>query len=124
MLANIRPKIFSHIKENGALQKIHVDFVNGHLEHVHCLISLKSTQNIATVSQLLKGESAHWINKNILCSKKLEWQDDYFAVSVSESSVDRVREYIRNQENHHKKKTFKEEYDEFMRKYGFDLMGE
>ncbi len=122
MLAGIRTKIFGHIKENGALQKIHIDFVNGHLEHVHCLISLKATQTIATVAQLLKGESAHWTNKNNLCSKKLEWQDDYFAVSVSESSVDRVREYIKRQEEHHKKKTFKEEYDEFIRKYGFDQM--
>jgi REP element-mobilizing transposase RayT len=122
MLADIRPKIFTHIKENGTHQNIHTDFVNGHLEHIHCLISLKSTQNIATVAQLLKGESSHWINKHNLCSKKLEWQDDYFAVSVSESDVNRVREYIKNQEEHHKKKTFKEEYDEFMNKYGFNLI--
>lgn len=124
MLGSIRPQIFAHIKENAAVQNIHVDFVNGHLEHVHCLISLKSTQNIATVSQLLKGESSHWVNKNKLCSEKLEWQDDYFAVSVSQSGVVRVRDYIKNQEEHHKKKTFKEEYDEFIRKYGFDFPGE
>ena len=122
MLADIRQKIFTHIKEYGTIQNIHVDFVNGHLDHVHCLISLESTQNIASVSQLLKGESAYWINKNKLCSKKLEWQDEYFAVSVSESGGDKVREYIKNQEEHHRKKTFKEEYDEFMNKYGFNLM--
>jgi hypothetical protein len=51
----------------------------------------------------------------------LEWQDDYFAVSVSESAVNAVREYIKNQEEHHKKKTYKEEYDEFIEVYGFNL---
>jgi REP element-mobilizing transposase RayT len=51
---------------------------------------------------------------------KFGWQDEYFAVSVSESSVNRVRDYIKNQEEHHKKRSFQEEYNEFMRKYGFE----
>jgi hypothetical protein len=54
-----------------------------------------------------------------LTKEKFEWQDEYFAVSVSESIVDKVRDYINNQEEHHKKKTFQEEYDEFMIKFGF-----
>ena len=54
--------------------------------------------------------------------QKFEWQDDYFAVSVSESGINSVREYIKNQEEHHKKKTFQEEYDEFMKRYGFTLL--
>jgi putative transposase len=68
--------------------------------------------------QLLKGESSYWINKNRLCREKFEWQDDYFAVSVSESMVPRVREYIKNQEDHHQTKTFAEEYDLFLKEYG------
>ena len=69
---------------------------------------------------LLKGESSYWINKNKLIREKFEWQDEYFAVSVSESAVNKVRDYIKNQEEHHKKKSFQQEYNEFMRKYGFD----
>ena len=69
---------------------------------------------------LLKGESSYWINKNKLIREKFEWQDEYFAVSVSESAVNKVRDYIKNQEEHHKKKSFQQEYDEFMHKYGFD----
>jgi len=122
LVADARQKIFAHIKENGLLKNIYVDFVNGHIDHVHCLVSLKSTQTVSTVAQQLKGESACWANKNNLCGQKLEWQDDYFAVSVSESAVDSVREYIKNQEEHHKKKTFAEEYEEFIKKYGFNLM--
>jgi REP element-mobilizing transposase RayT len=69
---------------------------------------------------LLKGESSYWINRNNIFLKKFEWQDEYFAVSVSESAITRVREYIKNQENHHKKKLFNDEYQEFISKYKFD----
>lgn len=70
--------------------------------------------------QLIKGESSFWINKQGLTQDKFEWQDDYFAVSVSESVIDKVREYIKNQEIHHSKKTFQQEYDEFIEKFGFE----
>jgi putative transposase len=116
----IRRDILNHIRENAENKGIYVDFINGHLEHVHCLISLGSGQNIDKILMLLKGESSNWINKNRLFRRKFEWQEEYFAVSVSESAVIRVRNYIKNQEEHHRKKSFQEEYDEFMRKYGFD----
>lgn len=119
---DIRQKVFTHIRENAKEKNIHVDFVNGHIDHVHVLISLNADQTISKVMQLIKGESSFWINKNGLTSRKFEWQDDYFAVSVSESAINRVREYIKNQEQHHEKKTFQEEYDDFIEKYGFTIM--
>ena len=120
LTSEIRKQIFEHIRKNAAEKSIHIDFINGYLEHVHCLISLGSGQNIDKILMLLKGESSWWINKNRICSGKFEWQDEYFAVSVNESSLDRVREYIKNQEAHHRKRSFQEEYDDFIRKYGFD----
>ena len=54
------------------------------------------------------------MNKQKLIKQKFEWQEEYIALSVSESGIDNVRRYIRNQEEHHRKKTFKEEYDEFL----------
>ena len=69
--------------------------------------------------QLIKGESSYWINKQNLLNEKFEWQDEYFAVSVSESVVDKVRNYIKNQENHHIHQTWEEEYNELIEKYGF-----
>ena len=116
----IRQAIFNHIKENAENKGIYIDFINVHLEHVHCLVSLGSGQNIDKLLMLLKGESSFWINKNKIFKTKFEWQDEYFAVSVSESSVNRVRDYIKNQENHHKKKSFNDEYQEFICKYKFD----
>ena len=118
----IRQKVFAHIRENAVQKNIHIDFINGYTDHMHCLIGLNREQTIANVVQLIKGESAFWINKNNLCAKKFEWQREYFAVSVSESGVNKVREYIKNQEIHHTKKTFQQEYDAFMEKYGFEMI--
>jgi len=120
LTADIREKVFDHIRENAIDKDIYIDFINGYNEHVHCLISLGSGENIDKILMLLKGESSHWINKNKIFKKKFGWQHEYFAVSVSESSVKRVRDYIKNQEEHHKKRSFQEEYNEFMRKYGFE----
>lgn len=72
------------------------------------------------IMQLIKGESSYWINKQNLLKEKFEWQDGYFAVSVSESVVDKVRNYIKNQEAHHTHKTWENEYNEFIEKYGFE----
>ena len=77
-------------------------------------------QNISNVMQLIKGESSFWINKNDVTKTKFEWSDEYFAVSISETHINKVRDYIKNQEEHHRKKTWKEEYEEFMNKYGFE----
>jgi putative transposase len=115
----LRQKVWFHIKENAKEKGIFIDYVNGYSDHCHCLVSLGSDQTIQKIMQLIKGESAFWINKNNLCKEKFEWQDEYFAVSVSESIIDKVRNYIKNQEQHHSKKSFEEEYNEFIDKYNF-----
>jgi REP element-mobilizing transposase RayT len=115
----IRTALWQHIKENANAKGIFIDFVNGYQEHCHCLVSLGTGQTISKVMQLIKGEAAHWFNQQNFIPEKLEWQDEYFAVSVSESMLNTVREYIKNQELHHSKKTFQQEYDEFIIKYGF-----
>ncbi len=118
----VRQTIFDHIIENAKVKNIHLDHINGHTDHVHCLVSMDADQNIATIIQLLKGESSFWINKQGIIKSNFGWQDEYFAVSVGHSQINAVRQYIRNQEQHHKKKTFQQEYDEFIKKYGFDIL--
>lgn len=115
----LRKKIWERIKENAKEKEIFIDTVNGYQEHCHCLISLGQDQTMSKIMQLIKGESSFWINKHSLSKQKFEWQDEYFAVSVSESMVGKVRVYIKNQEQHHKKKAFQEEYDQLIEKYGF-----
>ena len=115
----VRTRVFEHIRENARAKKIHIDFLNGYVEHVHCLISLASDQTLETLMQLIKGESSFWINKNQLTSTKFAWQDEYFVASVSESNVPSVRKYIARQETHHSKVSFDREFDDMLLRAGF-----
>lgn len=81
---NIRSKIYNHIVENCIEKSIFLQTINVHIDYLHCLISLGKDQSIAKVAQLIKGESSFWINKNQLIEERFIWQDDYFAVSVSD----------------------------------------
>lgn len=116
----IKNKLLNHIRENAKSKNIYIDFINSEPEHVHATISLGSDQTISKVAQLIKGESSNWINKHKLLSGHFEWQDEYIALSISESQINKVRDYIKNQEEHHRKKSFAEEYEEFIEKYGFN----
>lgn len=116
---DLKPILLNHIKENSKKKNIFLDFQNCVSDHIHLLINLHPDQKLSDVIQLIKGESSYWINKENLSKTKFEWQDEYIAVSVSESIVNKVRDYIKNQEEHHKKLTFMDEYNEFIRKYGF-----
>ena len=120
---NIRSKVIDHIKANARVKEIYIDRLNGYTEHLHCLLGLNADMSISKTIQLLKGESAYWINKENITASRFEWADEYFAVSVSESMLGKVRAYIDNQEEHHQKVTFTQEYDEFIKKYDFDSHG-
>ena len=119
----IRRKVIDHIKQNAKIKNIFIDRLNGYTEHMHCLMRLNADMSISKAMQLIKGESSYWINKEQLTKSKFEWADEYFAASVSESVLDKVRRYIDFQEEHHKKITFQQEYDEFIRKNNLEIHG-
>ena len=119
----LKPALLKHMLEIAKKKKIYIDQINCVEDHCHTLISLGATQSISKVAFLLKGESSHWVNENKLSPAYFEWQDEYIAISVSESQVERVRAYIKNQEEHHRKKLFREEYDFFIQQYGFTILG-
>lgn len=79
-------------------------------DHTHILIGLHPTISVATIAGDVKGSSSKWINKNRLVLGKFNWQDGYGAFTYSKSQIDDVAKYILNQPEHHKKRTFKEEY--------------
>ena len=114
----LKPLLLNHIKENSIKKEIFIDSLNCVEDHIHLLVSLGTEQTIAKVAMLIKGESSFWVNKEKLISEKFEWQDEYIALSVSESGIENVRKYIYNQEEHHNKKSFKEEYEDFLRIHG------
>ena len=119
----IRPRLVSHIRENARQKQVYIDRLNGYTEHLHCLFGLNADMTIAKTLQLIKGESAYWVNKEKVTPARFEWADEYYAVSVSESALDDVRAYIDNQEEHHKKRTYAEEVEEFLQRHNFSRHG-
>jgi putative transposase len=112
---DIREQIFDHILKNAKTKNITINTIGGYNEHIHALLSLDATQSVSNLMNLIKGECSFWINKSHLMKGKFEWQDEYYATSVAPSTVDLVRDYILHQEFHHQKKTFTQEYKEFIR---------
>ena len=91
--------------------------INGMPDHLHILIGMRPTQSLSDLMQDIKGDSSKWINQKSFVNGKFSWQEGYGAFSYSKSHVDAVIKYIKNQEQHHKKKTFIEEYHEFLDKF-------
>ena len=100
-----------------------VRILNGTTDHLHILFLLDPNFALKDIFQNIKGESSHWINEQNLLEVKFAWQTGYGAFSVSESNVADVERYIRNQKEHHRKSTFMEEYDQFMKKHGLAIIG-
>ncbi|SNR80956.1 IS200/IS605 family transposase [Flavobacterium sp. ov086] len=95
--------------------------VNGTEDHVHCLLGLKPTISISELMRIVKGKSSRFINDHQLTKCKFEWQEGYGVFSYSKSHIDAVYKYIANQEAHHKKQNFKDEYSSFLNKYNVDF---
>ncbi len=91
--------------------------INGMPDHLHIAVGYKPHQLIPDLLQDIKGSSSTWINKQKFVRGHFNWQAGYGAFSFSHSHIDAVVKYIMNQEQHHKKKTFKEEYIEMLKKY-------
>jgi REP element-mobilizing transposase RayT len=119
---DLRPALNQQIKSILTEQNCKVRVVNSVKDHMHCLFLLSADADIAGIIKNLKGISSHWINHENLIRSKFTWQVGYGAFSVSESSVPNVEKYIGNQERHHQKTTFQEEYDRFMAIYHPELI--
>ncbi|HWC60141.1 MAG TPA: IS200/IS605 family transposase [Verrucomicrobiae bacterium] len=91
--------------------------IGGVADHVHVLLSLPSTMAISKAVQLIKGGSSKWIHEGFPEQRLFSWQEKYGAFSVSVSQLDVVIDYIRNQPEHHRTKTFQEEFLELLKKH-------
>lgn len=94
--------------------------INGVSDHVHVLIGIRPAQSISELMKSIKQNSSKWINENKFTNIHFEWQEGYGAFSYSKSQLSAVADYIEHQEEHHKKKTFKEEYINFLEKFEVD----
>ncbi|MEW6507785.1 MAG: transposase [Bacteroidota bacterium] len=98
------------------------NYVNS--EHVHAIIDLPTNLSIEEVMHLLKGSSSHWINNKKYFAAKFNWGRGYAALSVPESALDKVVKYIEGQEEHHRTKSFLEEYEAFIKVYGMKYLAD
>jgi putative transposase len=89
----------------------------GTVDHLHALLSLPSTMSFAKAVQLIKGGSSKWVHDTMAKYKKFEWQEGYGAFSVSASQVKRTIAYIEAQKEHHRKRTFQEEFLKLLDKH-------
>jgi putative transposase len=94
--------------------------VNGMPDHIHAFIGLKPSMAISDIVRDIKNNSSNFINEHKFVRGKFSWQEGYGAFSYSHSQVNSVYNYILNQEKHHKKKTFRAEYLEFLKKFEID----
>jgi REP element-mobilizing transposase RayT len=94
--------------------------INGMPDHIHILIGLRPVQSISDLMKEVKQSSSKWINENKLTNGHFEWQEGYGAFSYGKSQIIQVVNYIQNQELHHIKKSFKEEYLDFLEKFEID----
>jgi REP element-mobilizing transposase RayT len=91
--------------------------INGIPNHLHVFIGYKPHQLIPDLLQDIKGSSSRWINSRSIVKGKFKWQEGYGSFSYSHSHIDNVVKYIVNQEQHHKLRTFGQEYIELLRKF-------
>jgi putative transposase len=114
---SFREEIFKYmtgiIREKGQKPVI----VNGVEDHVHVFLGLRPAMRISDIARDIKNNSSNFINDKKFLKQKFCWQEGYGAFSYSQSHIERVYNYILNQEAHHKKRTFRSEYMELLKKF-------
>lgn len=121
LVEQIRPRIFEYlsgITTNLGHKSI---IINGVTDHVHLFLGLNPKISVSETVKEMKRSSSIFINNHSFSPGKFEWQEGYGGFSYGKSQVEKVYEYIKNQEKHHKKRTFREEYLDFLNKYEIEF---
>lgn len=117
---SIEKQVYNYIREELIELRCPVRIINGMPDHIHALFLLNPQKSIAEVIKQIKGSSSHSINGENLILEKFAWQTGYAAYSVSESQLEVVYNYIKNQKQHHLKKNSQDEFDEFIKLHGLN----
>ena len=116
---SFRERLWAYMGGIARANKAHALIINGMGDHAHLLLALPSTITIGRAVQLIKMGSSRWVRENEF--KLFEWQEGFAAFSVSQSNLEKVTEYIRNQEVHHQRMSFAEEWNALLKKHGISL---
>ena len=118
--SDLRERLWPYLGGIARENKMKALAVGGAADHVHILISLPGTLSVAKAIQLLKGNSSKWIHETFPRLADFAWQEGYGAFSIGVSGVEATAAYIRNQTEHHRQRTFREEFVAMLRKHGLD----
>ena len=110
IVPSLKFKLYDKFREIAKAKEYHLDFVNGMEDHVHLLVGVKPKHAISDMGKNLKGLTYTWVNDEKLSEEHFHWQDGFAAISVSPNRVPTVRGYIKNQENHHRKTPYDQEW--------------
>ena len=116
LVPDIEQRIWAFIGGIARAHKITALQVGGVVDHIHALVTAPPAIAPSQIAQYLKGDSSKWIHEEFATLRSFGWQDGYGAFTVSKSNLPEVIKYIQSQREHHRKKTFQEEYLEFLRK--------
>lgn len=97
--------------------------INSMPDHLHLFFGFRPNQSLSDLMRIVKGDSSEWINQQKFCPSVFRWQEGYGAFSYSRSHVQTVISYVMNQEEHHRKRTFLEEYEVFLKQFEVDYNG-
>jgi len=118
---DVQERLYEYIGGIIRGQKGHLIEIGGMPNHIHFLAKLSPTLAISDVSRIIKANSSKWMNETFCPTTPFAWQRGFGAFSVSMSNTDQVANYIRNQEEHHKVKTFREEFRELLIRHGIEF---
>ncbi len=114
---NTGKQLFEFLINKGKELEMRFEKLHIQPEHMHALINLPTDQTLAKFMNMIKGGSSYWLNNNVFQSK-FSWQKGYGAYSVSVSLLEKVKQYINNQQEHHKRLSFSQEYERWKKEYG------
>ena len=120
--SDLQSRLWPYIGGIARENKMKLLIAGGVADHVHVLISIPPILSVAKSEQLLKGNSSKWIHDTFAEQGDFEWQEGYGAFSIGVSGVEDTTKYIQNQTEHHRKMTFKEEVEVFLRKHGMEYV--
>ena len=122
IIPDLQQRLWPYLGGIARENKMKALAVGGVEDHVHVLVSIPSTLSVAKSIQLLKGNSSKWIHDTFKEHWEFEWQEGYGAFSIGISGLEGTTRYIQNQAEHHRRMTFKEEVEAFLKKHGMEYV--
>ncbi len=120
LVGNLRERLWAFMGGIARENRMKARCIGGVADHVHLLVSMPATLSIAKGIQLIKGGSSAWVHETFPETRPFAWQEGYGAFNVSASHVADTIAYVENQEEHHRIKSFQEEYLAFLKKHQID----